>query len=225
MNKKILIFIVVLISILSSKVYSQSQDSTNNVNFVKLKNGKTMFGNSNFMQDMQANTEIRYNDTLTINLMDINTIKSDAGYFKIYQKVHSTSSGHNIENILLKRIKDKRLQVYSVYNPFDNRNNNSSYDYYSKNKGSIQEINYQNLASSLTDNAESIRKLNEYNFFSKLAVKLLIVGLSTTVYGFLSDRTEGKYFKYFGITVTAGSIFSFFKKSNKLNTAIDIYNH
>ena len=224
MIKKILIFIAVLLSIFSSKVYSQSQDNTNNVNFVKLKNGKTMFGNFTFIQDMMANTEIKYNDTLIINLMDINTIKSDAGYLKVYQKAFSASSGSNIENILLKRIKDNRLQVYSVYNPFDSKNNNSSYDYFSKNNGPVQEINYQNLASSLTDNAKSMRKLNEYNLFSKLAVRLLLVGISTTVYGFLSDRTEGKYFKYFGITVTAGSIFSFFKKSNKLNTAINIYN-
>ena len=222
MIKKIFYF-AILAAVCHGILYPQELNKTGNSNYIELKNRKILYGDIKFRQDRLDNTVISYNDTLRISLYDINNINNERGYFTVYQKVNQSGSDYKIENTLLRRIRNSRLQLYSIYNPFKTDNSNS-YDYFSKNDSTIQEVNYQSLTKSLDDNQASMNILYQYNFFNKLAFKLLFVGLSTAVYGMLSTRTEAKYIQYFGITLSVGSVVSYFIKKNKLNNAIDIYN-
>ena len=223
MSKKTF-YLVIFAIVCPGILYSQGLKKTDDSNYVKLKNGKILYGDIRFTQDRLDNILASFNDTLLISLYEIENISINSKYLTIYHKPTRFGSDYKIENILLKRIRNNNLQVYSNYNPFKINDNNISYDYFSKDNNTMQEVNYQNLTKSLNDNQESMDILEQYNFFNKLALKLLFVGLSTAIYGILSDRPEGKYIQYFGITCSAGSIVSFFIKKNKLNDAIDIYN-
>jgi hypothetical protein len=128
------------------------------------------------------------------------------------------------DNLFLKRIVDGRVSVYSQYNPLRPNENRNLYQYFSLKSNYIQELNYANLKSSLSDDEESMRIVTEYNFYNSLFTRLLWIGCTSSIYGFFSEGTESNFVSYFGISCILGSTIPFILKANKLDKAIDIYN-
>ena len=223
MSKRIC-YLLILLFTSSNIIYSQEITYKENKSFIILKSGKILKGKINFDRKIGYDFLISFNDTLKIDVNDIKVVSNSKGTFATYHKMIKKNKKFLYENIFLKRIREGKVLVFSEYHPFIKNQSGESYQYYSMKSGNIKQVNYTNLKKSLFDNPQSANTLGQYDLYKKLSERIFWIGLSSTIYGILSERPEGEFITYFGIACSFSSIVPFFMKSNKLQRAIDEYN-
>lgn len=220
--------------------WAQTSSNPLEKNYLVKTTGEKYFGKVQIQRDTQGNFVIVFNDTTNFDLGKINGFENTEGRFAIAQKHYLQKQRGFTENILLKRVIVGKVDIYGKYDLILRRPGIIHYDYFSIKKESLQEVDFEHLRSSLQDNPQSMKLLDQHQNYKRLSLLLFGAGLTTTFYGLAkglprklerppSAVDEGPGFKwkpatYAGIGITLTAFIPYFLKERKLAQALEAYN-
>ena len=231
--------IIKIISILFLFSFTLSaQLQQNDKYFIKLVDGKIIYGNSEIKDPFLGKSYVMI-DSTKYYLKDIAQVIKSKGYFLTYK-----SGGLFSTPNLVKRTTEGKIDLYSDYvtsysggymGPNGMMVGNfpvTSYQeiLFTKDKINLFEINYSNLRDQLSDNPVSVEYLNKYRTLNYFKYGLGIIGIATIIAGISQiDKEKGldsgaKSTIVIGAVVTNLAWIPSLMQGNTLDDAIAAYN-
>lgn len=204
-------------------------------NYLKLKTGEEIYDNFTLNNSAWVNPHIILEDQTRIDFYELECYQYEYDYFQNIPSFFNKGK-------LAKRIIKGKIDLFSITStnstPENFTNMNSigfSYptrnDYFEKDDGVLNKVNYKNLKVALADNSESMKYLSEYKTLTTIQWGLCFTGIGLMVGGAImmhdddNMNSEGIPIMIIGSVVNMSCIIPYFNKSEKIEEAIEAYNH
>lgn len=231
--RKFCIVSIILLCVISSF----AQEKKNQKYFVKLNNGKIIYGDSEIKDPFLGRSYVMI-DSVKYYLKDLAKVVNSKGHYLTYK------SGIFYRASLAKRTTEGKIDLYSDYvtsynGGYMGQNGmmvgnfaTTSYQeiYFTKDKIKLLEINYSNLRDQLSDNPVSMKYLNTYRTCNYFKYGLGLAGLATIIAGLAQIDKEKGLNSGAKSTMVAGAVIAnlawipYLIQGGTLDDAIKAYN-
>ncbi len=189
--------IALLLLLLPAIALAQNPENTIAEDYILLSDNSKISGSVSLDDHQTKGLGIVYNHTTRYGLNEVISFTQNGLYYTKYATLQRIGDSVMPRPLLLARIAENNLNLYTVYKGRSIDPQKASIHYFSKEEGPIRKATYRNLLPALRDNPESLRLMKKSRKWRRARLGLLMLGTATLSYGLYRSILDSQEVQYF----------------------------
>lgn len=176
-------FVLLLLSMADVCPAQTPADTSATTDYILLTNNQRLTGSVTVDDDAIRGLGVVHNHATRYDLNELTSFTANGVFFTRHSTLRRRGDFNVPEPLLLARVAEGNLDLYTIYRGYTSALDNPSFDYFEKHDGAMQRLSYSSLKPALSDNPESLRLLKKSRTWGAVRFLLLTAGAATFGYG------------------------------------------